>query len=92
MIKFLFFFPDFGDFWGWVGGSDRIWKIPDFFFFFFDPFPRGVNRKFKGFFKEVLSVFQGSLKGVSRKFQECFKKVSGKYQECFSVSAKIKGF
>ena len=26
------FFPDFLRLQGWVGGSDQIWKIPDFFF------------------------------------------------------------
>ena len=38
MIKNLFFFPDFLRLQGWVGGSDQIWKIPDFFFLI-EPFP-----------------------------------------------------
>ena len=29
-IKILFFFPDFPRLQGW-GGSDQIWRIPDFF-------------------------------------------------------------
>ena len=37
------FFPKFGHFRGRVGGSDHIWKIPDFFFFFFETFPKGLT-------------------------------------------------
>ena len=36
MIKIIFF-PDFGHFRGWVGGSDQILKIPDLLF---EPFPK----------------------------------------------------
>ena len=37
-IKISFFFPDFPQLQEWVGGSDQIWKIPDFFLFsFFNP-------------------------------------------------------
>ena len=61
---------------------------------------KSVSRKFKGCFKEVLSVFQE----ISKKFQECFKAVLGKYQECFKkvswvfrlrlkgVSSSFRGF
>ena len=34
-MKILSFFPDFPRLQGLVGGSDQIWKIPDFF----EPFP-----------------------------------------------------
>ena len=38
-IKISFFSPDFLQLQGWVGRSDQIWKIPDYFFLI-DPFPR----------------------------------------------------
>ena len=34
-----FFLQIFRDYKGGVGGSDQIWKIPDFIYFFFEPFP-----------------------------------------------------
>ena len=36
---------------------------------------KGLSRKLKGCFKEVLRVFQGSFKTDSKKFQDCFKEV-----------------
>ena len=33
------FLQIFRDYKGGVGGSDQIWKIPDFIYFFFEPFP-----------------------------------------------------
>ena len=43
-IKILFFFPDFPRLQGWMGGSDQIWKIPDFFFLI-EPFPNPPPKK-----------------------------------------------
>ena len=49
---------------------------------------KGISRKIKGCFNEVLSGLQGCLKevewvfeGVSKVFQGCFKKVLGVFRE-----------
>ena len=47
--------------------------------FFFRLELQCCSRKFKGCFKEVLSMFHASIK--DRKFQGLFKKVSGVFKE-----------
>ena len=49
-----FFFQIFRDYRGGVGGSDQIWKIPDFFFFWTLPWD---NRFYYFSFQKVLLCF-----------------------------------
>ena len=68
-IKFLFFFQIFHDYRGGVGGSDQIWKIPDFFF---EPFP---NKETKN--KEIFA----SLLPIIRKLEQKAFKIQGNSQK-----------
>ena len=56
---------------------------------------KGISRKIKGCFNEVLSGFQGCLKesewvfeGVSNVFQGCFKEVLGVFRETFKGDSR----
>ena len=56
---------------------------------------KGVSRKIKGYFNEVLSGCQGCLKevkwvfeGVSKVLQRCFKEVLGVFRETFKGDSR----